>query len=52
MLITLTERDFKRLSAACQQELLALLTLNDAESQAGENHAPLAEEDWCEWLPT
>jgi hypothetical protein len=46
MLITLTERDFKRLSAACQQELLALLTLNDAESQAGEDHAPLAEEDW------
>lgn len=50
MLITLTERDFKRLSAACQQELLALLTLNDAESQAGEDLAQLAEEDWARHL--
>ena len=45
MMITLTARDFKRLSAPCQQELLALLTLNDVESQADEDHASLAEEE-------
>ena len=50
MLITLDARDFRRLSAACQQELLALLALNDAESPAGEDHAPLAEEDWARHL--
>ena len=45
MMITLNARDFNRLSASCQKEVLALLAFNDGDASSGKDHARLAGED-------